>query len=109
MSMTRGCRDYLLCPQRRLRACRNCKAAVYTLMLSPLVLSPGSLRTDTLIIVLSETKVGNRLHNNRCVSFHSCDLLPDIGQVSEKPVKIQVSRDNDPEGVMCHKGRKISV
>lgn len=39
------------------------------------VLSPGSPRTDTLIIVLSETKEGNGLHE--CVSFHVCDLLPD--------------------------------
>ena len=55
--------------------------------------SPG---TDTLIIVLSGTKMGNRSHNNRCVSFHGCDLLPDIGR-SEKPGRIQVSGENDSE------------
>lgn len=59
-------------------------------------LSLGSPGTDTLIIVLSETKLGNRSHNSRCVSFHGCDLLPDIGQ-SEKRSRIQVSGDNDPE------------
>lgn len=59
-------------------------------------LSLGSPGTDTLISVLSETKLGNRSHNNRCVSFHGCDLLPDIGQ-SEKPSRIQVRGDNDPE------------
>lgn len=52
----------------------NCKAVMF--------LSPGFPRADTLITVLSRTKIGNRLHNNRCVSFHSCDLLPDIGHVT---------------------------
>lgn len=81
---------------------------MYTLnSVSSVFFSLGSPRTDTLIIVLSGTKIGNRSHNNSCVSFHGCDLLPDIGQ-SEKPSRIQVSRDNHPEkgfseGVMCCK------
>lgn len=60
------------------------------------VLSPGSPRTDTLIIVLSWTKIGNRSDNNRCVSFHIGDLLPDMA-LSVKPCRIQVSKDDDPE------------
>lgn len=59
-------------------------------------LSLASLGTDTLIIVLSETKIGSRSHSNRCVSFRGCDLLPDIGQ-SERPGRNQVSGDNDPK------------
>lgn len=62
--------------------------------------------TDTLIIVFSKTKKGNGLH--KCVSFHVCDLLPDIRQMSGKPIRIQVSQDNDPrkrlnQRVMCYK------
>lgn len=63
----------------------------------PGFLSPSSPRTDTLIIVLSETKMGNRLHKSRWVSFHGRDLLPDIGREREKPVRNQVSGDRDPE------------
>lgn len=73
-------------------------------ILSPLFLSSGSPGTDTLIIVLSGTKMGNQLHNNnRCVSFHGCDLLPGVGQ-NEKPGRIQVSRDNDPERRLSEEG-----
>lgn len=53
-------------------------------VVSPLFLSLASPGTDTLIIVLSETKLGSKSHNNRCVSFHGRDLLPDTGQ-NEKP------------------------
>lgn len=73
-------------------------------LLSP-VLSPGSPRTDTLIIVLSGTKMGNRLDNNRCVSFHIGDLLPD----SEKPCRIQVSKDDDPQKRLSELQRRCVV
>lgn len=78
-SVTRGGRGYLPCPWR-LRACWNCEAVwCIRSILSPLFLSLSSSGTDTLIIVLSETKIGNRSHNNRCVGFHGHDLLSDIG------------------------------
>lgn len=63
-------------------------------VVSPLFLSLFSQGTDTLIIVFSETKLVSRSHNNRCVSFHGHDLLPDTGQ-NENLDRIQVSRDND--------------
>lgn len=63
---------------------------------SPLFLSLASPGTDTLIIVLSETKISRGSHNNRCVSSHGCDLLPDKGQ-SVKPGRIRVSEDSDPK------------
>lgn len=34
---------------------------------------------DILIIVHSDTKIGNRSHNNRCVSLHGFDLISAVG------------------------------
>lgn len=39
--------------------------------------------------------MGNKSHNNRCVSFHGRDLLLDTGQSQE--IGIQVRGDDDPE------------
>lgn len=38
------------------------------------------MEIDTLIIVLSETKIFNRSHSNRCVHCHGCDLLCAVGR-----------------------------
>lgn len=65
-------------------------------VLASLFLFFGSPRSDTLIIVLSQTKMGNGLYNSRCDSFHLCDLLSDIGQTRKNPFKNQVSGNNDP-------------
>lgn len=66
--------------------------AEFCLLCFCVVLPP---ETDTLIIVLSETKMGNRSHNNRCVGFHGRDPLS--WHWSETPGWIQVSQDNDSE------------
>lgn len=47
--------------------------------LASLFVCLASMEIDTLIIILSETKIGNRSHNNRCVHCHGCDLLCDVG------------------------------
>lgn len=39
------------------------------------------METDTLITILSETKIGNRSHNNRCVNFHGRDLQCALGLI----------------------------
>lgn len=48
-------------------------------VLTPLFVWLASMEIDTLIIVLSETKIFNRSHNNRCVHCHGCDLLCAVG------------------------------
>lgn len=47
-------------------------------VLTPVFVWLASMETDTLISILSETKIGNRSHNNRCVTFMTvtcCVLL----------------------------------
>lgn len=53
------------------------------------------METDTLIIILSETKIGNGSHNNRCVNFHGHDLQCALG------LKIQTGSRS--EGIMILK------
>lgn len=48
-------------------------------VLTPLFVWLASMEIDTLIIILSETKRGNRSHNNRCVHCHGHDLLCAVG------------------------------
>lgn len=65
-SVTRGRRDFLPCPWR-------------LKIPSPHFLSCSSSGTDTFITVLIETKMSNRSHINRFVSFYGCGLLSDSG------------------------------
>lgn len=48
-------------------------------ILSPLFLSLASPGTDTLIILLSKTKMGNMSNNIRYVNLNGKDLLSDFG------------------------------
>lgn len=66
-SMTRGGRNYPLCLWR-LRARWNCEAVMYTFSSVSFVFVAGITR-DWYLNHCSRTKVGNRSHNNRCVSF----------------------------------------
>lgn len=56
----------------------NCETVMYRLSSHSSVWL-ASMETDTLIIILSETKIGNRSHNNRCVNFHGHDLQCALG------------------------------
>lgn len=50
-------------------------------VLAPLFVWLASMETDTLITILSETKIGNRSHNNRCVNFHGPDPQYALGLI----------------------------
>lgn len=44
-----------------------------------------SQRVDTLVIVLSGTKIGNRQDNCGRLGFRRCDPVPDMGQSGKAP------------------------